>query len=262
MIGLTQRQRQVWAALLKQRKSPPQNSLQQMLGFRTRQALDNCLDALAKKGFIEGGRGKPIKILVEDEDDGLTKRALQIREFLVSFTNEHGHAPTRTQMTRAAGLRSRASLKPYLDALAQAGEIEINAGTIRGIRALNNEDVPIIDANVEVPPKGPLLEASRSVERISATVANLFDPRPTLFVRIDNSLLTLGIGGGDLVAVKATSQAGDGELVLVRIGDRLTCREMKRIDEDLVELSPLGTTARMHRCKSKKGPSRWLSKVL
>ena len=54
----------------------------------------------------------------------------------------------------------------------------------------------------------------------------------------ENSMNLLGFVSGSVVAVKAQSDADNGQVVVAKIGEELTLKRYRRVDERHVELRP------------------------
>ena len=138
------------------------------------------------------------------------------------------------------GLKSHTSLNPYLERLVDAGHLEIEYGTVRGLRISEADDVPLIDADIVLGDKGPLLGSEQMAGRVPAALAERFRPKPDFFLRIPNGGLSeLGVAPGDSVAVQTSEDAREGETVVARVADRLCYGRMRRIAEHDIEIVPM-----------------------
>ena len=167
-----------------------------------------------------------------------TKRQMDVLRVIRDYQRRHGYGPARVDIAKALNLKAPQGIDSHINGLERRGLL-ISTGKARGLRLVEPDQVPLIDARDEVGPKEALIDESRIIDRISGSVADLFDPRPTLFWRSDDSLRTLCINAGELVAIATGLEAQDGQIVVARIGNRFTCRRLQRIDESLVELAPI-----------------------
>ena len=85
----------------------------------------------------------------------------------------------------------------------------------------------------------PILCDAHIVERVPAVIANRFRPRPNhlLTVRGDSRDRT-GLQDGAIVAIRKTSEARNGRVVVARFGDEVTLKRYWKVDERHVELRP------------------------
>ena len=167
-----------------------------------------------------------------------TNRQQQVLDWIRSHIQRNGVPPTRTEIARGLGLADASSVVGHLKALARDGRIDLLPHTTRGIRILD-EDVPLLGPLAEVAAGTPIVCDAHVVERVPAAIADRFHPRPDylLTVRGDSIELT-GIGDGSVVAVKKTSSARSGQLVIARFGDEVVVKRLVRLDERHIELRP------------------------
>ena len=69
-----------------------------------------------------------------------------------------------------------------------------------------------------------------------------FEGRPDYFVRVrGDSLDRAGFRTGDIVAVRRQPEVSDGDLVVARIGQEITLKRLRRIDDKCIKLEPEST---------------------
>ena len=246
MIGLTKRQAQVLEAIKeltqKHAMAPARMEIAEAVGLRSQAAVDTHLAALARKGYISQVHGSPRSVVVNEAraTQTLGERDLAIWDFVKVFTAGYGYAPTRTKIAEAVGLKSHASVGPYLRRLVEAGHIEIDPGTIRGLRVRETNDIPLVDAGNSLADNEPLLCKERIVARVPGTLVDRFRPRPDFLLKIhDDGLSEVGVMVYDAVAVQATEEADDGDIVVARLADRLCYGRMRRTAEREIEIVPM-----------------------
>lgn len=167
---------------------------------------------------------------------GLTDRQRQVLELIRRHIDETGYPPTRADIARELGFRSANAAEEHLRALARKGAIEMTAGTSRGIRLCEERGLPVVG---RVAAGSPLL-AAEHIERHVEISPRIFSPAADYFLRVNGmSMRDAGILDGDLLAVHRSSEARDGQIVVVRIDDEVTVKRLKRThDTHLVELLP------------------------
>ena len=174
----------------------------------------------------------------------LTDRQREALDHIRTYTRRHGFPPSRAELAEEMQVTHASSVDSHLAALQKKGWIELRPNTRRGIRLLGeaDADLPLIDL---VEPIGdiaagePIVAESRIVERIPATVAERFHPRPAYFLTVrGDSLDRTGLRDGDIVAIRATPEAQNGDVVVARFGDEVTLKRFLRIDRRHVELRP------------------------
>ncbi len=163
--------------------------------------------------------------------DDLTPRQRQILELIRSHIRKTGVPPTRAEIARTFGFRSANAAEDHLRALARHGAIELTRGRSRGIRLI---DDACLTREVELPIIGrvaagrPILAAAH-IEDLCPINPDLFHPRADYLLRVrGSSMRDAGILDGDLLAVHATSQVRDGQIVVARLGDEVTVKRLRR----------------------------------
>ena len=83
----------------------------------------------------------------------------------------------------------------------------------------------------------PIL-AQEHVDQTYYVEQSLFNKKPDYLLKVRGmSMRDVGIMDGDLLAVKATKDAKNGQIVVARIGEEVTVKRFKKVD-GLIELHP------------------------
>ncbi|NGY04369.1 transcriptional repressor LexA [Solimonas terrae] len=177
--------------------------------------------------------------------DELTPRQAEILDFILRHRAEHGAPPTRAEIVTAFGFRSPTAAEDHLRALARKGAIDLRAGASRGIRVLADAANEAMQAGPQdrIPLIGrvaagmPML-ATESIEAHYKLDRQLFHPAPDFLLRVQGwSMRDAGILPGDLLAVKRTPIAENGQIVVARLGEEVTVKRFER-HGSLVRLLP------------------------
>ncbi|HZO80227.1 MAG TPA: transcriptional repressor LexA [Candidatus Binataceae bacterium] len=174
----------------------------------------------------------------------LTKRQKQLVDYLENYINEHGYAPTLSEIGQYFGLSSLATVHKHLHNLEQKGFIkrihnhsralEI-AGESKGRAARELRLVGTVAA-------GTPIEAVEGSDTISV---------PEEFVRRDNtfclrvkgeSMIDEGIRDGDYIIVEGRDAANPGETVVALIGDEATVKKYYPEQGGQIRLQPANAT--------------------
>ncbi|KQP35219.1 transcriptional repressor LexA [Pseudorhodoferax sp. Leaf274] len=186
----------------------------------------------------------------------LTARQQQILELIQAAIANTGAPPTRAEIAAELGFKSANAAEEHLQALARKGVIELVSGTSRGIRLRSdmlrsvNErrskqfSLPLQElAQLALPLVGrvaagsPIL-AQEHVDQTYYVESSLFQHKPDYLLRVRGmSMRDAGIMDGDLLAVRATKDAKNGQIVVARLGDEVTVKRYKRTS-DSIELHP------------------------
>ena len=188
----------------------------------------------------------------------LTARQEQILGLIRDAIENTGFPPTRAEIANELGFRSANAAEEHLQALARKGAIEISPGTSRGIRLLDRPGdghrLQRFSSQQMMLPHPDLLQFSLPLigrvaagspilaqEHISATYQvdpSLFTAKPDYLLKVSGmSMRDAGILDGDLLAVKKTDTARDGQIVVARLDDDVTVKRFRRVGS-VIELLP------------------------
>jgi repressor LexA len=187
----------------------------------------------------------------------LTARQEQILNLIRDAIENTGFPPTRAEIATELGFRSANAAEEHLQALARKGAIEISPGTSRGIRLrdMGNErssgggmfgsrqmalphaslmQLPLIG---RVAAGSPIL-AEEHVDASYNVDPSLFSAKPDYLLKVRGmSMRDAGIFDGDLLAVKKTDAARNGQIVVARLGDEVTVKRYRKTG-GVIELLP------------------------
>ena len=177
----------------------------------------------------------------------LTSRQQQILELIERAVAQTGAPPTRAEIAQELGFKSANAAEEHLKALARKGAIELVSGTSRGIRLRTSAlreihtqrglqfGLPIPSlAQLTLPLIGrvaagsPIL-AQEHVDQSYTIESTLFAHKPDYLLKVRGmSMRDAGIMDGDLLAVKATHDARNGQIIVARLGDEVTVKRLRR----------------------------------
>lgn len=186
----------------------------------------------------------------------LTARQQQVLELIQRAISNTGAPPTRAEIANELGFKSANAAEEHLQALARKGVIELVSGTSRGIRLRTETLRSMTDSRSQqfslplqslrqlvlpligrVAAGSPVL-AQEHIEQTYHLESSLFQKQPDYLLKVRGmSMRDAGIIDGDLIAVKQTREAKNGEIVVARIGDEVTVKRFRRTNE-LIELLP------------------------
>ena len=181
----------------------------------------------------------------------LTTRQQEILDLIRQAIATTGAPPTRVEIAAAFGFKSPNAAEDHLQALARKGVIELVGGTSRGIR-LKSVDSPSSSAldslrsavsKLALPLVGrvaagsPIL-AQEHIEHTFYVEEDLFSQKPDYLLKVRGmSMRDIGIMEGDLLAVKRSTQAHEGQIVVARIDGDVTVKRFHR-SASRIELLP------------------------
>ncbi|TAL81393.1 MAG: transcriptional repressor LexA [Candidimonas sp.] len=176
----------------------------------------------------------------------LTTRQQQILDLIRTEIARTGFPPTRAEIARTLGFKSANAAEDHLKALAKKGAIELTAGASRGIR-LKDHAAPApasgsVLAQLFLPLIGrvaagnPIL-ATEHIEREIGVEVSLFSQTPDYLLRVRGlSMRDAGILDGDLLAIKKSPEARNGQIVVARLGDDVTVKRLSESGKHIVLL--------------------------
>lgn len=217
-IKLTDRQQQI-LDLIRQAVAntgfpPTRAEIAHTLGFKSANAAEDHLRALARKGVIELTAG--------------ASRGIRLTALARGFSGDVDETPTAEQLgdydpeTHQVGISN-----PHH---AQSAGIP----KLRDLPGAGNILLPLVG---RVAAGFPIL-ATENIEKELSIDPNLFTQRPDYLLKVKGlSMRDAGILDGDLLAIKKTSDARHGQIVVARIDDEVTVKRLSR-QGSVIELLP------------------------
>lgn len=203
---LTARQQQIFELIQRSvsrtGSAPTRAEIAEEMGYRSANAAEEHLQALARKGVIE--------LL------GSTSRGIRLKADTLRAINQ-----TRSQTRKQTG-----------NLLQEANRFgSMLTSTLPGLEQLC---LPLIG---RVAAGNPIL-AQESIERTFNVEPSMFAQRPDFLLRVKGmSMRDAGILDGDLLAVAKTSEARNGQIVVARLDDEVTVKRFCRTAQG-IELLP------------------------
>ena len=171
----------------------------------------------------------------------LTERQQEVLDHIREHIRKWGVPPSRTELAGSLKLVSGSAVAYHLQALEKKGWIQLNPGMDRGIQLLR-EGTPVFDPErlPEVAAGTPILaDESKAVLRVPDELARKIHPQADFYVVVrGDSMSCVGYQTGDIIAIKRTPEAAEGDIVMARIGTEITLKCFHRPTEDRVELRP------------------------
>ncbi len=163
----------------------------------------------------------------------LTGRQREIWNFLVEYVDRHGYPPTVREIGEAVGLASPSTVHAHLANLERAGLLRRDPTKPRALELVGRakgaaksaetvRELPKLPLLGQIAAGGPLL-ADQNIEDEIAVPENL---RGDFLLRVKGeSMIEAGILDGDVVVVRRSQDARDGEIVVALAGDDETADE-------------------------------------
>lgn len=168
----------------------------------------------------------------------LTSGQHKTLDYIRQYIIKEGFAPTLTEIAQGMGTSSKGSIHRQVQALAEAGYIDLLAGRKRGIQLTDEGQV----SATSIPLMG-CIAAGQPIEAIAGQDKLDLSPimgtdRYALVVKGD-SMMDIGILDGDTVIIKSCDTAVDGDVVVALIDDsEATLKRLHFLDAETLELIP------------------------
>jgi repressor LexA len=161
----------------------------------------------------------------------LTARQEEILGLITDAISKSGFPPTRAEIATRLGFASANAAEEHLRALARKGYVELTPGTSRGIRLSKQMNFPLAALQqLTLPLIGRVAAGSPilAVEHIQKQIPcdpSLFDKGADYLLQVRGmSMRDAGILDGDYLAVKKTTEARNGEVIVARLDDEVTVK--------------------------------------
>jgi len=181
----------------------------------------------------------------------LTRRQREILDFLFDYTQREGLSPTLEEIAQHFGV-NKVTIFGHVSELERKGVIERAApGVSRGLRIVEEEDVPASDSSIRGVPAVQVLgriAAGAPIEAIEAPeeldFATLIpEGRDVYALRVNgDSMIEDSICDGDLVLIEKRATARNGETVVAILpGEEATLKRYYR-EKGRVRLQPANSS--------------------
>ncbi|KGF31301.1 MULTISPECIES: transcriptional repressor LexA [Oligella] len=175
----------------------------------------------------------------------LTARQQEVFDLIQASIRRTGFPPTRAEIAQSLGFRSANAAEDHLKALAKKGAIILTPGTSRGIRlnpdleattpatasaaaAELSERLTTLPLIGRVAAGNPILAQAHIEKEIPVDPA-MFEDKADYLLRVrGESMIDIGIYDGDLLAVKKSQSAHNGQIVVARINDDVTVKRFQK----------------------------------
>ena len=168
------------------------------------------------------------------KNNDLTKKEKLVFDYLVESINENGYAPSVRDIGASLGIKSTSSVHLYLHNLEAKGFIEQDANKKRTIRIC----APYARTSGRVPLLGSIAAGSPilAVENFDGYVdlpwnSAKYSTDELFALKIKGeSMIEAGIFDGDVVIVRKSAYAENGQIVAALVGDEATVKTFYKED--------------------------------
>jgi repressor LexA len=176
----------------------------------------------------------------------LTKRQKEILDYIESFIDDQGYAPSFEEIAESFGYSSLATVHEHLSNLERKGYIRKSYNESRSIEMIGrNVGVPAI----ELPLLGSVaagvpIEAIEDNETLAVPPDMVSRRRDNYVLRVEgNSMIEEQIRDGDYIVVQAQDRAEDGQMIVALVADEAaTVKKLYRERDGRIRLQPANPT--------------------
>ena len=176
----------------------------------------------------------------------LTKRQKEILDYIESFIDDRGYAPSFEEIAESFGYSSLATVHEHLSNLERKGYIRKSYNESRSIELVGRDSaIPV----VELPLLGAVaaglpIEAIEDRETLAVPPDMISRRRDNYVLRVEgNSMIEEQIRDGDYIVVQAQEHAEDGQMVVALVdGESATVKKLYREGGGRIRLQPANPT--------------------
>ncbi|MDG9882200.1 MULTISPECIES: transcriptional repressor LexA [Pseudomonas] len=161
----------------------------------------------------------------------LSPKRSAILTFIRDRITGEGRPPSLSDIAQAFGFASRSVARKHVQALCEAGFIEITPNQARSIRLAGPLrrpevlDIPVLGQVAAGRPIGPDVDIHEQL----LLDAHLFSRSPDYLLKVrGDSMIDDGILDGDLVGIRQQPDPRDGQIVVARLDGEVTIKRFER----------------------------------
>ena len=154
----------------------------------------------------------------------LTAQQIKVFDVIKESLQSNGYPTTRAEIAKILDFKSVNAAESHIKALVKKGVIEKVPGSSRGIKLVEEiSGIPLIGS---VAAGSPIM----AFENVEKTIhSNPLNKSVDFFLRVQGeSMIDAGILDNDLVGVRKTRNAENGEIVVARLQDEVTLKRFKK----------------------------------
>jgi repressor LexA len=163
---------------------------------------------------------------------GIGERHQKILDFIASYQREHKHPPSIREIGEHCAISSTSVVNYYLDQLEKSGHLERDRKISRGMRLTGNtplgdmQRVPVLGViqagePIPVPSSDFSLTADDSVEIATSLMPAKEKGKELFALKVQgDSMIDAMVNDGDIVILKPSQEARNGDMVAVWLSDR------------------------------------------
>ncbi|MDZ7780137.1 MAG: transcriptional repressor LexA [Gemmatimonadota bacterium] len=176
----------------------------------------------------------------------LTKRQKEILDYMTTFIDERGYAPSFEEIAESFGYGSLATVHEHLSNLERKGYIRKSYNESRSVELVSQPshhsaiDLPLLGAVAA----GLPIEAIEDQETLAVPPDMVRRRKDNYVLRVEgNSMIEEQIRDGDYIVVQSQETAEDGQMVVALLdGEAATVKKLYREGDSRIRLQPANPT--------------------
>lgn len=165
----------------------------------------------------------------------ITKKQLQLFDFIKEYVSENGVSPSFNEMRDYLGLKSKSSVHRLVGALEQQHLLHRTPKVARSIATDTLSDQDIANEVTQIPLYGkiaaglPIEAVANETETVAVPTSMMGTGQYYALLVEGDSMINAGILNGDTVIIKRANQANDGDIVVALIdGYDVTLKRLRK----------------------------------
>ena len=180
------------------------------------------------------------------KNTSLTKKQKQVLDYIVEYIEGNEFSPTQMEIKEHFGFKSLGSVQDYIRYLKNAGYLENDPNSVRGLRPVDPEVETVAENVMQIPLHGKVAAGNP----IEAVEGNEFIDVPSYMIRkgthyaltiSGESMIEDGILDGDVIVVKEQSTANNGDTVVAVMDNEATVKRYYKTKSS-IELHPANSS--------------------
>ncbi|MBD63834.1 MAG: repressor LexA [Halobacteriovoraceae bacterium] len=174
----------------------------------------------------------------------LTKKQKQVFDYISEYVDENGYSPTQVEIKEHFGFKSLGSVQDYVRYLKNAGFLENDPNSVRGLTPVDPNSSTA--QAIEIPLHGSVaagnpIEAMEGDQTIEVPVAMVGKGTHYALTVSGESMIEDGIFDGDIIIVKESRTAVNGQTVVATINNEATVKRYYKKSK-AIELHPANSS--------------------
>lgn len=186
----------------------------------------------------------------------LSKRQQAVLDYIIQYIDANSYPPSMREIGRDLEIKSTNGVNDHIDTLCEKGFLEKTGQRSRALKVtplgLENRS-PSLETSEGMVDKSYVVQIPLLGQVTAGNFSYAYQEHREIF-KIDSyflqnqinsfalkilgdSMIGAGINDGDIVFVKSTSQANNGDIVIVQIDDEATCKRYFN-ERDYIRLQP------------------------